>query len=366
METNIQINEDWVILKKFLPSNWQEKAKEFGAITRKRKINNPETLLKAILIYLVEGRSFRTISAYLEEAGICDINDAALINRLRLSENWLHWMALELVQNLKCRPLPVSSSKKFDVKLVDGSVVKEPGIRGTKWRLHYDIRLSDLHCDTFLITKEQTGESLELFSIAKDDLIIGDRGFCRRNGIVHVLENGGQVLLRYHTTCVPLFTRQGKNLELLPLLRTLSETTSGDFDVWIKSPRDDSLIKGRIVAIRKTKEAIEKAKKKLKAYKRKKQVKQMKPETVAYAEYFIAFTTLNRHQYSAAELLSLYRLRWQIELSFKRLKSLLKFGHLPTRNTASSKAWLYGKMVIALLAESLHQEADFSPWGFPL
>jgi hypothetical protein len=58
----------------------------------------------------------------------------------------------------------------------------------------------------------------------------------------------------------------------------------------------------------------------------------------------------------------LYRRRWQIELLFKRLKSLALIGHVPKHDARSSRAWLYGKLLVALLAEKLIRVGhDISP-----
>jgi hypothetical protein len=63
--------------------------------------------------------------------------------------------------------------------------------------------------------------------------------------------------------------------------------------------------------------------------------------------------------------LDIYRLRWQIELSFKRLKSIAELGHLPKDDDRSSRAWLYGKLFIALLTEKMRRVAStISPWGY--
>ena len=79
----------------------------------------------------------------------------------------------------------------------------------------------------------------------------------------------------------------------------------------------------------------------------------------------IVFTTLSETQLSAQEVLEWYRLRWQIELIFKRLKTLLRLGHLPKYDEQSSKAWLYGKLLVALLAEKLIRVGlTLSPWGY--
>ena len=48
---------------------------------------------------------------------------------------------------------------------------------------------------------------------------------------------------------------------------------------------------------------------------------------------------LSNHR-AAAEMVSLYRYRWQVEIYFKRLKSILDFGHVPLRREDSIHAWV--------------------------
>ena len=67
----------------------------------------------------------------------------------------------------------------------------------------------------------------------------------------------------------------------------------------------------------------------------------------------------------AAEVLEWYRVRWQIELVFKRMKSLAALGQLPKHDDRSSRAWLYGKLLVALLGQELMRLGrDISPWGY--
>jgi hypothetical protein len=184
---------------------------------------------------------------------------------------------------------------------------------------------------------------------------------------MHVVNSQGHVLVRFHSTNLPLFTRQGKIFKPIEHLRTLTDGNAGDWDVWFQSPEDDSrLIKGRLCALRKSKEAIELAKKQLRQMASKKG-KKLRVQTLEYAEYVILFTTVNRHNLKSEDVLQLYRGRWQIELAFKRLKSIIGIGHLPKYDPDSCIAWLYGKMMVALLVERLYREAEsFSPWGYPL
>ena len=81
----------------------------------------------------------------------------------------------------------------------------------------------------------------------------------------------------------------------------------------------------------------------------------------------MVFTTLPASQMATAEVLETYRFRWQIELVFKRLKSLLAVGHLPKYDEQSSRAWLYAKLFVALLTQKLVRlGATLSPWGYDL
>jgi hypothetical protein len=256
-------------------------------------------------------------------------------------------------------------AKKYRVRLVDASMVSEPGSTGSDWRLHYSLNLESLHCDTFEVTDYRTGESLTNFSVLPQDLLVGDRAYCNTRGILHVVDQSADVLVRFHSTNLPLFNYRGQHIELLNKLRTLKGTAVGDWNAYLFRDNRER-VKARICAIRKSKEAIEKAKKAIIKAASKKQRK-VKPETLEYAEYVILFTTVNRHRLKKADVMELYRARWQVELSFKRLKGIMDVGHLHKSDPESCKAWLYGKMFVALLVERIFQEAEsFSPWGYPL
>ncbi|NIM17182.1 MAG: IS4 family transposase [Candidatus Aminicenantes bacterium] len=361
------LKDDWCVIESFLPNNWEKKAYELGAIVRERKITTPHQLLRLLFIHLATGKSLRTSAAYARETNLCHINDTSLLRRLRSASEWLRWMAFELFKLFPQCHLPEQFTGKYRIRVVDGTVISEPGSSGTDWRIHYSITLKTLRCDHFLITGPEIGESLQKYPVLPNDFFIGDRNYCQRKGIVHVLQNKGQVLVRFHSNNVPLLKRNGKPFPVLKHLRECHGDKIGDWDVWFRHPEDNQqLIKGRLCAIRKSETAIELAKQKLIKNAKKKGYK-LRPKTLVHAEYVTIFTTVNRHNFKADELLSLYRDRWQIELVFKRLKSILKISQLPKEEGESCIAWLHGKMLVALLAERLYQEAEFfSPWGYPL
>jgi Transposase DDE domain len=107
-----------------------------------------------------------------------------------------------------------------------------------------------------------------------------------------------------------------------------------------------------VCAVRKTEEAIKRTEKQLRRN-ASKQGEVLQPETLEYAKYIIVFTTFDPLTFNAAMVLQWYRVRWQVELAFKRLKSLAQLGHLPKADAQSARAWLYGNLFVALLTEQL-------------
>ena len=353
------------MLSRFFPEGWREKAKATGALTRQREFDSPDTLLRVLMIHLAEGTSLRTTVAFAQEAGLCDVKDTALLYRLKSSGEWLRWMAAQLRDQLSSAPKIDRKMKWPRILLVDGSSILEMGSTGSDWRLHYSLNLRTLHCNSFEITDKYTGESFMRFPVQAGDLLLGDRVYCTRKGISHVLSSGGDVLVRFHSVHLPLFTYQMKSFKLLDNLRKLKEGDIGDWNVYFENS-EGRKTKARLCAVRKSKEAIAKS---IKAIKRRASRSGSEPRalTMALAEYFILVTTANRHKLKAEAALSLYRMRWQIELAFKRLKSILNLGHLPKHDPESCKAWLHGKLLVALLVERIYREAEsFSPWGYPL
>ena len=159
-------------------------------------------------------------------------------------------------------------------------------------------------------------------------------------------------------------------MELLPLLR---ERAAGEvLDVTLRyysEPRKPASAKPlRICAVRKSREQAERAKRKtMRQIKKNPHKKPTDPATLEMSEYFVLGTSLTAASFSAQRVLELYRLRWQVELAFKRLKSIMQLGQLPKTDPESCRSWLYGKMLYALLCYAIVDKGrSFSPWGYLL
>ena len=95
----------------------------------------------------------------------------------------------------------------------------------------------------------------------------------------------------------------------------------------------------------------------------KKKQMQVMPQTLEAAAYVFVLATVAATTFDTETVLELYRARWQVELAFKRLKSLMQAGHVPKYDEASARAWIQAKLLAVLLIERLQEEAYFFPRG---
>jgi len=359
------LDEDWQILVALFPSDWQLLARNTFAVARLRGFDSVENLFRTVLLHVGCGWSLRETAVHASIAGIAEVSDVTLLNRLRQSESWLRQLCAELFQENEVRLEPVIAGRR--VRVVDGTLIKEPGRTGSQWRLHYSLQLPSLECDYFELTPargKSTGEKLGRFQTQPGELLLADAGYGHPPGIAAVVRRGADVIVRLSPASMPLLDEQGQPFPLAARLQTLRRTGAvGDWPVQLRCP--DRIVPGRLCALRKSRQAIERAQRRI--ARRQQQHKIGKgSEARKYARHIVVFTTLSS-AVAAEAVLESYRRRWQIELTFKRLKSIARLGHLPKHNDRSSRAWLYGKLFVALLSQKLARIGRaVSPWGYHL
>jgi hypothetical protein len=357
-------NEDWGVLVGLFPDGWREEATRSGAVERLRGFSSVETLLRTLLLHVGNGFSLRETAVRAKLAEWADVSDVALLKRLRSSESWLRGLCAYL---LKESGFGAPTGETPRIRIVDGTIVREPGKTGSQWRILFAIRLPDLECDFFELTAAEgagNGESLARLPAQRGELILADAGFSGWPGLLAMKQRAADVLIRVNPAN---FLAYGANKRRFPLLQRVRKLTQPgqvrEWKVWLHGDSGEE-VAGRVCAIRKSEQAIRQAERRLRRKACKKQTV-LRPETLEFARYVIVFTSYEPG--TAAQVLEWYRMRWQIELLFKRLKSLLRLGHLPKYDDRSSRAWLYGKLLIALLTQKLiRMGRDLSPWGYGL
>lgn len=360
------LEEDFDLVLSLLPDGWRDKARELGALRRARKVPSPEVLLRVLLIHLAEGCSLRETAVRARQAGLVDLSDVAILVRLRNAGEWLRWINAGLMAKwVGDEAPPEQTLAGRRLRVVDATRVKEPGPSGSTWCLHYAIGLPSLAADTCVLGDvHDNGESFTRFAVAKGDVMMGDRAYGVRPGIAHVVERGGDVLVRFVMSNLALLDEGGAPFDLLAHLRRLRGRKVGEWNVRLagKGPA----IAGRVCAIKKSRQATERAISEVRRQANKHGYA-TKPETIETAGYTFVFTTLGDEVLSASAVLELYRRRWQIELVFKRLKSIIGLSHLRKTDPDAAIAWLHGKLLVAFLVETLLRHAQsFSPWGYAL
>ncbi len=360
------MREDWQVLLGLFPADWVELARSTGAVTRLRGFESLNDLLRTLLLHVGCGWSLRETAVHAKLAGIANVSDVTLLNRLRQAEDWLRQMCQQLWQDNGVNLEPALKGRP--VRLLDATVVKEPGKTGGQWRIHYSLRLPSLECDHFELTAmrgKNAGERFGRFAFQRGEVVMGDAGYSHAPGVAAVVGQGADVCVRLNPTSLPLLNERGHPFPLHKKLKTLQQAgTMAEWRVWAWS--GERKIPGRLCVVRKSEAAVQKAQRRLT---RKQQQGKSKatPETREQACYILVFTTLPNQVATTRQVLECYRLRWQIELTFKRLKSIVQLGHVPKQDDQSSRAWLYGKLLVALLSQKLARVGSaISPWGYYL
>ena len=347
-------------LLRLLPEGWEAKAKELGALKRARGIKTAELLLRLILLYLTEGKSFRGTSALMRLSEEADLSDVAIIKRMRNSAAWLQW----LCENI-CRRAGLTVAKPAwlegrNVKAVDGTEDVKCGVRRQCYMMHYSLDLFTLVAAELQVTDMKTGEKLSNFKkFEKGDIVMGDRIYGTLPGIAYLRRLGADYVLRIKVRGFMVYDEENHTIDMLKCFSRLQEGMIGEIKATcLINDRYEPI---RICALRKD-AGSERAG--LKRLKKENQHKHGgKPVTELQQEsnkYIIVATSLGE-EISAAQVLELYRLRWQIEIAFKRLKSLFHYNDLPAKNSKSVTAWFYGKLLLAALCETLVNTGRFSP-----
>jgi hypothetical protein len=353
---------EWKLIESLLPEGWEALAQKHELLETKygnAKITKAADLMRLLLVHTVADIPLRQTVAVVAEAGGPDISHVVLSKRLVRAEGYLQ----ELVSRMLGPALDASPETwaGYDVCAVDASTGCRPGSLHGDVRMHTLLRLSEMRYVHVEVTGLKEGESLLRYDLQPGMLVLGDRGYCHAAGIVRSVEKGADVLIRLNRRAIVLKRPDGTVFEPLPWLRRLEGRCADEQHVLIRwtDPRGKAhCINARVCAVRLPAREAEKARQRL----RNEQGANVSDESLEAAAYVALITTVPRDRLSAVRCIELYRLRWQVELLFKRWKSLLGFDRIPNYREDAIRAWLYGKVLAAMLLERLaSQDGEFPP-----
>ncbi|MGV3618117.1 MAG: IS4 family transposase [Fimbriimonas sp.] len=327
---------DWALT--FLPADLDDLALEAKALTRRRGFGSAAQMLRCFLLY-ASVNSFRVAAELANASGLVGVTPEAIFHRLKNAEAFLEAVLARLVD-------VADVPRGFKLVLVDGTSLSGPASEGTDWRVHvgYD-PVRGLPCSVKLTPASQ-GEALSLHELGPGELAVADMGYGTARNVHEVLSRGADALIRVYPPNLRMLHPDGTPVDRGALPERLPKVGPVSIPVLVPVPPEGKTswtLKQavarhpmRLVGIR-TKDG----------------------------EAVWLLTNVCEERLSDERACDLYRVRWQVELFFKRLKSLGDLDVLTSKDGPTARAALLAKLILLVLTNLLADEGRaFSPYGY--
>lgn len=348
----------WEVIESQLPPDFRELAAEMGLVRRLpphigQKVLDIGIALRLILHYAAQRGSMRLTTAAAATAGIVSISQPALFKWMAKIGPYLEALVGRMVEPGRYAP---DAWGGYDLIVADASSVERPGAKGTTARLHYAMRLNDLSSRFVRVTDDTVGEKMRNFDVAPNELWIVDRGYSNPPSVLDVVGAGGDIIVRVNRHSLPMYDALDHRLDVPGLLTsTRRRGDAQETSVTVRT-QDGRETAARLCWLWLPRGEAEKART------RATRDGARGDEELDAAEYVVFLTTVPRARLSAAQVIELYRARWQIELAFKRDKSIGQLDRLPSMTPPTIQAWICANVLLGLIARRLSaQSVDLPP-----
>jgi hypothetical protein len=354
------LNHDWQRIIGWLGGeSWlEESARQTKAFERPREVKCAVDLLRLVLTYCLGERGLRLTAAWAAAVGLVDISNVAILGRLQKSGDWL---AL-LVGRALAIATPKASEGRL-IRLIDGTTVSKVGPQARRnnrlWRIHSAFHLPAERFGFFELTDETGGERLDRVPVIEGEIRIADRAFLQPDRMRSILDEGGDFVIRAGWKGARWLEVDGRPLDIIAEFRRSAEMGKIDRPIAVACKRDVPLVV-RLIAIKKSPKAATEARRKARREAQRGGHK-LSQATLEAADWMIIVTSLDSDSFPTDDVLALYRLRWRVELAFKRLKSLIGLKGPPGKDERSARAWLLAHLLAILLLEPVIDVFEDSP-----
>lgn len=332
-----------------LPPDLAEQARILGAFQRRRALACATDLLRAVLASVLVATSLQHLGAWAVLAGVADISAPAWHKRLIRSQPWLAWLLAELLAP-PLPPLRLVPHAAGTILLVDATCLRQRGGSGDDWRMHSAYNFTTGRLAQVTLTDQSGGEHLGYYRLQPGDIVVADNGYGYRRSVATVRKQQAQVVIRVRPATFPFEQTDGTVVDVVALLRKRGSAVRA-WAGWC-TDADGERYRVRLIAAKLPPAEAAAARRRARQNARDRG-RRVQPQTLLVAGWVLVITTLPVCTWDAAAVLRLYRVRWQVELVFKRMKSILRLGQLRGHTRASIEA-----QVLALLVAWALQTAE--------
>ena len=188
--------------------------------------------------------------------------------------------------------------------------------------------------------------------LQKGDLLLIDQGYFKLKTFSEIVAKGAFFLTRL-LVCTAL--KEAHTQAPIDLAKRLSreQANAYEIDVLMGGKKLPHEVASRLIALRVNESVANQRRRRLKKEANKKG-RTVSKHHLRLCDWTLLITNVPRRWLPLEMVRALYTVRWQIELLFKQLKSILHIHQSDTGNENRLRCELYGKLIAALLIHRIH------------
>lgn len=241
---------------------------------------------------------------------------------------------------------------------MDATYVKTEGPQGDSYSIHSCFDLGEGQFSNFKIDDTTGKEGFNQFTWAAGTIAVGDRAYAKAKQLSELVKNDVDFIVRIGLRSMNLQHLDGSKFNLIEAVRDVDEGEIASHDIQVAVKNGNKIletVQGRLLITKLSEKAQARSQKIAKRAGQKRQTNPA-PETLEMANYLVLFTSLSEVTMPSSTVFTLYRLRWQIEIAFKRLKSLLKLEELKAQDDQLVQVCLYASLILSLITEQMTEQ----------
>lgn len=343
--TSLHEDRMWGYVLSLLPADLEQSARRDGAMERGRGVPDARSLVRLVLAYALSGLSMKDVAAWAAAGKVAEISGPGLFYRLREAEKWLGNLLAATLQEEVPR-----AGCGLRLTVVDATVVNGPGARGTRWRAHARIDPCTGTLCSVKLTGAEGGEGYGHHPVEAGEVVLGDRAYATARGLHKVRQAGAHVVARINPHTLRVCGAGREVLKLRRMEGNVPVAGAIEFDILVPIPPVRTTRSHRSWLLERASDWVG--------------ARAVAGRTRG-GEVIWVLTTLPRELAGPGVILDLYRIRWQVEMLFKRLKSQIHLDTLPSRQGPTARTWMLARLLAAALCQQMTRPAGpLSPWGY--